>query len=77
MTDQLALKAIETMSFPRPLSLRWLEIITNFNFKVEYQKASLHQDVDYLSRHSETKPNDEEGAGKTENNKLRTDDELL
>ena len=38
------------MAFPRSLSIRWLEVVTNFNFEVEYQKAELIKDVDYLSR---------------------------
>ena len=49
-TDHQALKAIKTMAFPRSLSIRWLEVVTNFNFEVEYQKAELIKDVDYLSR---------------------------
>ena len=47
------------MAFPRSLSLRWLEIVANFNFTVEYRKAALHTDVDFLSRHV---PNTEAGA---------------
>ena len=38
------------MSFLRSLSIRWLEVVTNFNFEVEYQNAELIKDVDYLSR---------------------------
>ena len=50
-TDHIALKKIKTMAFPRSLSLRWLQIITNYNFTVEYVKAELHTDVDFLSRY--------------------------
>ena len=39
------------MAFPRSLSLRWLEIVANFNFTVEYRKVALPTDVDFLSRH--------------------------
>ena len=59
VTDHIALKAIKTMAFPRSLSLRWLEIVANFNFSVEYRRAALHTDVDFLSRHV---PNIETGA---------------
>ena len=52
-TDHIALKKIKTMAFPRSLSLRWLQIITNFNFTVEYVKAEQHTDVDFLGRHIE------------------------
>ena len=56
------------MAFPRWLSLRWLEIVANFNFTVEYRKAELHTDVDFLSRHApntvergdSSKPQDDE-----------------
>ena len=51
VTDHSALKSIKTMKFPRSLSLRWLDIVSNFNFSVEHRKAALHQDVDFLSRH--------------------------
>ena len=51
VADHIALKAIKTMAFPRSLSLRWLEIVANFNFTVEYRKAALHTDVDFLIRH--------------------------
>ena len=47
------------MAFPRSLSLRWLEIVANFNFTAEYRRAALHTDVDFLSRHV---PNVETGA---------------
>ena len=60
----MALKAIKTMAFPRSLSLRWLDIIANFNFTVEYRKAQDHIDVDFLSRcvprDDNTKGTDEE-----------------
>ena len=62
VTDHIALKAIKTMAFPRSLSLRWLEIVANFNFTVEYRKAALHTDVDFLSRHV---PNTKEGSHPT------------
>ena len=47
------------MAFPRSRSLRRLEIVANFNFTVEYRKAALHTDVDFLSLHV---PNAEAGA---------------
>ena len=37
VADHIALKAIKTMAFPRSLSLRWLAIVANFNFTVEYR----------------------------------------
>lgn len=51
VTYHWALKAINTMVSPRSLSLRWLEIITNFNLTVEYRKAKDRIDVNFLSRH--------------------------
>ena len=51
VTDQIAVKAIKTIAFPRWLSLCWAEIVANFNFTVEYRKAELHTDVDCLSRY--------------------------
>ena len=47
------------MIFLRSLSLRWLEIVANFKFTVDYRKAALNIDVDFLSRHG---PNAEEGS---------------
>ena len=74
VTDHIALKAIKTMSFPRSLSLRWLDIVSNFNFSVEYRKAKLHGDVDFLSRHvardKEGNENGEEEEEQEENNAL-------
>ena len=50
LVTYIALKTIKAMAFPRSLSLRWLEIIVNNNSTVEYTKAALHKDVDFLSR---------------------------
>lgn len=39
------------MKFPSSLSLRWLDTVSNFKFTVEYRKAELHEDADFLKRH--------------------------
>ena len=66
VTDHIALRAIKTMNFPRSLSLRWLDIVSNFNFEVEYRKAKLHEDVDFLSRHAIAKTADKGNDSNTD-----------
>lgn len=62
VTDHIALKAVKTMAFPRSLSLRWLDVVSNFYFTVEFRKGRDIPDVDYLSR-----VNLPEEEGNTEN----------
>lgn len=65
VTDHIALRAIKTMNFSRSLSLRWLDIVSNFNFEVVYRKAKLHGDVDFPSRHGIEKPANKDNDGNT------------
>ena len=65
------------MAFPRSLSLRWLQIITNFNFTVEYVKAENHTDVDFLSRHIGTENKDENKKDDQENEEDEETNDLI
>ena len=63
------------MAFPRSLSLRWLEVITNFNFTVENRKAEDHKDVDFLSRHFRPPNNSSKSSNKREEDEDDEDEE--
>ena len=49
-TDNKALTWIKTMENPSGLCLRWLEILSNFQFKVQHRAGKGHQNADSLSR---------------------------
>ena len=49
-TDHEALKWIKTMQEPRGMIARWLDTLSNFEFKVEYRPGEKHGNADALSR---------------------------
>ena len=49
-TDHSALKWIRTMEPPRGMIARWLELLSNFEFKVVHREGAKHANADALSR---------------------------
>jgi transposase InsO family protein len=49
-TDHRALKWIRTMEAPEGMISRWLDVLANFNFTVQYRKGEKHGNADGLSR---------------------------
>jgi transposase InsO family protein len=49
-TDHRALVWIRTMDAPSGMISRWLDILANFSFDVEYRKGTSHGNADALSR---------------------------
>ena len=49
-TDHEAMKWIRTMHEPRGMVLRWLEMLSNYQFSIEFRKGKKHRNADALSR---------------------------
>jgi transposase InsO family protein len=49
-TDHRALVWIKTMDAPSGMISRWLDILANFSFEVQYRKGTSHGNADALSR---------------------------
>ena len=49
-TDHEAMKWIRTMNEPKGMILRWLELLSNYEFTVEFRKGKQHGNADALSR---------------------------
>jgi transposase InsO family protein len=49
-TDHQSLKWIHSMSPPSPMLQRWLAVLADYDFEVQYRKGSLHGNADALSR---------------------------
>ena len=49
-TDHEALKWIQRIEEPKGMILRWLETLSNYDFKVEFRKGKKHANADALSR---------------------------
>ena len=49
-TDHSALKWIRTMEPPRGMIARWLELLSNFEFRVMHREGAKHANADALSR---------------------------
>ncbi len=49
-TDHEALKWIRSIEEPKGMIMRWIETLSNFNFKVEFRKGKRHGNADALSR---------------------------
>ena len=49
-TDHQALRWIHNMEEPSGMIQRWLDILSNYNFQVQFRKGSKHGNADHLSR---------------------------
>ena len=49
-TDHQALRWIYSMEVPSTMTTRWMQILANHNFEVEFRKGSNHGNADALSR---------------------------
>ena len=49
-SDHMALKYLFSFKAPKNRIARWLEILSNYNFSIEYRKGSKHSNCDALSR---------------------------
>ena len=49
-TDHAALTSIKTMESPTGMVQRWLEALSNFQFKIEHRAGTKHSNADALSR---------------------------
>ena len=49
-TDHKALESMKKMEHPEPIVLRWMELLSQYNFTPTYRKGSLHGNADSLSR---------------------------
>ena len=49
-TDHSALRWVMTFKEPRDQMARWLEILSQFDFKIEHRDGRKHQNADALSR---------------------------
>ena len=62
-TDHQALQWIRTMDEPQGMVMRWLEILSNHNFTVQFREGKKHGNADGLSRSTHARePNAEEIA---------------
>ena len=63
-TDHQALKHLYTMEKPTGMTLRWLDILSNFDFQIHHRPGTKHTNADALSRTSHaptlTQPLDDE-----------------
>ena len=49
-TDHQALKWLFSMKEPRAMIARWIEVLSQYDFTIEYRKGTKHQNADSLSR---------------------------
>ena len=64
-SDHQSLKWIRTMQEPQGMILRWLDILANYDFDMEFRSGAKHGNADALSRttHGSFTPEDEDPEG--------------
>ena len=58
-TDHSALRWLNTMQEPQGLILRWLDLLANYQFTIEFRAGSKHGNADSLSRTTHGEPCEE------------------
>ncbi len=60
-TDHQALKWVKTMEAPSGMIQRWMDVLANFNFTIQYRPGAKHLNADALSRigHADTAEGEE------------------